>query len=136
VFQALFHSIYYAERWRTDRAKLRQRVEEAGEFLRFQQPGMFVRGPFPPVGNHPLYFKLHARHGDREGVWYVRTTLDQPEGTWVWRDSAGQAEPPTDWPEVRVDNSIIELGVLPGLLVYLGVIGGFVWFLFWAFGFK
>ena len=41
-----------------------------------------------------------------------------------------------DWPDARVDNSILEMGVLPALLVYLGVIGGFVFFIFWAYGFK
>lgn len=137
MLQALFHSLYYADRWRSDRAQLRERVEEAGgELLRFQQPGMFLKAPFPPLGNHPLYFKLHARHGEREGVWYVRTTLDQPSGAWVWKDAGGLTDPPTEWPEARVDNSVADLAVLPSLLVYFGVIGGFIGFLFWAYGFR
>tara|TARA_R110002072_G_scaffold45145_3_gene125792 strand:- start:717 stop:1130 length:414 start_codon:yes stop_codon:yes gene_type:complete len=137
LFKALIYSIYYAKRWRKDRAALQERVEAAdGEVERFQQPGMFLRAPFPPLGNHSLYFKLHVRHADRRGVWYVRTTLDAPKGTWVWKDAAESSDLPVDWPDARVDNSILEMGVLPALLVYLGVIGGFVFFIFWAYGFK
>ena len=133
----LAYSIYYAERRKADRSAIRARVEEAGgRVLAFKLPGMLVRSPFAPLGNHPLYFKVEVEHGERRGLWYVRTTIDQPSGDWVWCDEAQAESLPVDWPDARVDNSVFELGVVLGVAIYLGVIGSFVWFIFWLYGFK
>lgn len=107
-------------------------TQEGGSIERVTLIGLMIRSPFRPINPYPVYFRLYCTYPLDRGCWFVCGSADK-EIQWAWKSDLDRDELPTPRENAKVNNSIIVLPAWVNILVYLAMVAGIFYVIFFAF---